>query len=262
MTAYSRLRLPLLCIALLLIPVQAAAAPDATALIKAALHQWRGDSSYTELTMLIHRPDWERRSSLIGWTEGKSESLVRFTAPPGDAGNATLKRGPDLWLYNPKLGQVIKLPFSMMAQGWAGSDFSYNDLAKTDQIVTDYTHNLDATDESDGHKVYTVTCTPKPAAPVVWGKIVLRIRDDDVLFAETWFDQDMKPVRRLKTLTIEPLDGRAYPVKMRMEVLDKPDQWTEITTTSGTFDLELPAYLFTLSNLRNPRPWSAPRSGQ
>ena len=258
MNNHGRLRLSFLCLALLLVAVQAGAAPDPTALIKAALHQWRGDRSYTELTMLIHRPDWQRHSSLVGWTRGKADSLVRFTAPAGDAGNATLKRGPALWLYNPKLSQVIKLPFSMMAQGWAGSDFSYNDLSKTDQIVTDYTHNLDTVDENDGHKVYTVTCTPKPTAPVVWGKIVVQTRDDNVLLAETWFDQDMQPVRRLKTLEIAPLDGRSYPVRMRMEVFDKPDQWTEITTTGGRFDLDLPEYLFTLSNLRNPRSWSAP----
>jgi outer membrane lipoprotein-sorting protein len=257
--AHRRSRLHFLtCIALLLSAVQAHAAPDATALIKAALHQWRGDSSYTELTMNIHRPDWQRSSSLVGWTQGEANSLVRFTAPAGDAGNATLKLGPSLWLYNPKVSQVIKLPFSMMAQGWAGSDFSYNDLAKTDQIVTDYTHKLDGTDESDGHKVYNVTCIPKPSAPVVWGKIVLRIRDDNVLLTETWFDQAMKPVRRLETLKIAPLGGRVYPVKMRMNVLDKPDHWTEITTTAGQFDLKLPGYLLTLSNLRNPRPWSAP----
>ena len=248
----------LMCIALLLSAVRVHAAPDATALVKATLHQWRGDSSYTELTMIIHRPDWQRNSSLVGWTQGNANSLVRFTAPAGDAGNATLKLGPSLWLYNPKLSQVIKLPFSLMAQGWAGSDFSYNDLAKTDQIVTDYTHRLDTIDESDGHKVYNVTSVPKPAAPVVWGKIGLRIRDDNVLLSETWFDQDMKPVRRLKTLKIAPLGGRVYPVKMRMNVLDKPGHWTVISTNSGTFDLELPGYLFTLSNLRNPRPWSAP----
>lgn len=238
---------------------RAAAAPDAAALIKAALHQWRGDSSYTEITMVIHRPDWQRRSSLVGWTEGQADSLVRFTAPAGDAGNATLKRGPALWLYNPKLGQVIKLPFSMMAQGWAGSDFSYNDLAKTDQIVTDYTHTLGPVRHRDGHTIYTVTCIPKPSAPVVWGKVTVQMRDDHVLLAETWFDQAMHPVRALKTLRIAPIGGRPYPVQMRMSVLDKPGHWTEITTLRGRFNLKLPPYLFTLSNLRNPRPWSLPQ---
>lgn len=255
---YFYLLLVLLCF---LVPAPLLAADtelNATSILKDALQQWRGDSSYTELSMLIHRPEWERHSSLVAWTRGEADSLVHFTAPAGDAGNATLKHGPVLWLYNPKLGQVIKLPFSMMAQNWAGSDFSYNDLSKTDQIITDYTHTLDSVNEKDVHKVYTVICIPKSSAPVVWGKVTLLIRDDHVLLEETWFDQDMKPVRKLETLRVAPLGGRAYPVKMRMSLLSKPDRWTEIVTTVGHFNLALPSYLFTLSNLRNPRPWSVP----
>lgn len=235
-----------------------AAPPDPSGLIKGALDYWRGSSSYTEVTMTIHRPDWQRSMSMQGWTRGEKDSLVRFTAPAGDAGNATLKLGSALWLFNPKLGQVIKLPFSMMSQGWMGSDFSYNDLAKSDQILTDYTHQAGPSRTEAGHAVYTVTCLPKPDAPVVWGKLTLSIRDDHVLLDETYYDQAMKPVRELKTLKIAPLGGRPYPVRMRMIALDKPGHWTELDYDRAAFDLTLPAYLFTLSNLRNPRPWSMP----
>jgi outer membrane lipoprotein-sorting protein len=233
-------------------------APDPTALVKAALRHWRGDSSYAEVTMVVHRPDWERRMVLVAWTRGDADSLVRFTEPAGDAGNATLKLGQALWLYNPKLSQVIRLPFSMMAQNWMGSDFSYNDFAKSDQVVNEYTHSLGRTGEAAGHKVYSVVCLPKPGAPVVWGKQVLKIRDDGVLVEETFYDQDMKPVRRLETTKIAPLGGRAYPVVMRMGPVDKPGRWTELRSRKAVFDLALPDYLFTRSNLRNPRPWRAP----
>lgn len=248
----------LLGVLILLAHGAALAAPDPTALIKAALHRWRGDSSYTQVSMIVHRPDWQRSMQMVAWTRGESDSLVRFTQPPGDAGNATLKLGQALWLFNPKLNQVIKLPFSMMAQNWMGSDFSYNDLAKSDQIVSDYTHTLDKTETVGGHTLYTVSCLPKPDAPVVWGKQVLAIRDDGVLMAEVFYDQDMKPVRRLETTKVAPLGGKPYPVTMRMTVTDKPGQWTELHYTQGVFDLKLPAYLFTLSNLRNPRRWTAP----
>lgn len=258
--ASGRARLIALALAVL---VQAAAAgaraaPDPDALVKAALHNWRGDSSYTEVAMTVHRPDWQRSMAMQGWTQGDADSLVRFTAPSGDAGNATLKQGQNLWLFNPKLNQVIQLPFSMMAQNWMGSDFSYNDFAKSDQVVTDYSHRLDGSEQSAGHTVYTVTCLPKDGAPVVWGKQVLKVRDDAILVEETFYDQDMKPVRRLETTRIAPLGGRPYPVAMRMTALDKTDQWTEMRYSRGTFDLALPGYLFTLSNLRNPRPWRAP----
>ena len=146
----------------------------------------------------------------------------------------------------------------MMAQNWMGSDFSYNDLAKSDSVVTDYTHSPGSAEEKNGHRIYTVVCIPKPEAPVVWGKQVVKIRDDHVLLEETFYDQDMQPVRRLETREIAPLGGRPYPVLMRMDMLNKPGEWTQIRYTKGVFDLDLPGYLFTLSNLRNPRPWSAP----
>ena len=231
---------------------------DATALVKSAMQHWRGDSSYTDVEMTVHRPQWERSMRLVAWTRGSQDSLVRFTQPAGDAGNATLMLSPSLWLYNPKLNQVIQLPFSMMSQNWMGSDFSYNDLTKSEQIVDQYTHTLGPVEEQDGHKVYAVVCLPKPDAPVVWGKQVLKIRDDDVLLEETFYDQDMKPVRELKTTQVGALGGRPYSVVMRMSDLGKPDQWTELHYVSGVFDLKLPNYLFTLPNLRNPRPWSAP----
>lgn len=236
----------------------AAQQPDPAQLIKNAVDYWRGKSSYTELAMTIHRPDWERSLSMGGWTRGREDALIRFTAPHKDAGNATLKLGSSMWIFTPKLNQVIKLPASMMAQQWMGSDFSYNDLAKSDQIISEYTHTLVATSQLEGHAVYTIESIPKPGAPVVWGKERLRIRDDYIILEEIFFDQDMRIVKRLQTQKIAPLGGRPYPVIIRMITIDEKDHWTELNYHQGIFDMVLPDYLFTLSNLRNPRPWSAP----
>jgi outer membrane lipoprotein-sorting protein len=237
----------------------AAATPNPTELIRAAINYWRGKSSYTEINMTIHRPDWERTSSMQGWTRGEKDTLIRFTKPTQDAGNATLKLGDAMWMFTPKLNRVMKLPFSMMAQSWMGSDFSYNDLAKSDQVLYNYTHHILNTETQDEHTIYTIESIPKPEAPVVWGKEVLKIRDDYILMAENFFDQDLQMVKQLTTLKIAPLGNKtAYPVQMRMTTLTEPEQWTEIQTVVGSFDLDLPDYLFTQSNLRNPRPWQTP----
>jgi Outer membrane lipoprotein-sorting protein len=236
----------------------AAQPPSADELVRDGVDYWRGSSSYVAVDMTVHRPEWERSLGLVGWTRGRGDALIRFTAPAKDAGNATLKVESAMWIFSPKLNQVIKLPASMMAQSWMGSDFSYNDLAKSDQIVTEYTHELVSTEEVDGHAEYTIECVPKPSAPVVWGKQELRIRDDHVLLEESFFDQDMQLVKRLKTAKIAPLGGRPYSVVMRMTDVTEADHWTELSYTEGAFDLQLPDYLFTLSNLSDPRPWTAP----
>jgi outer membrane lipoprotein-sorting protein len=240
-------------LASLLAAPSAAAPPSAEAILRQAFENYRSSSSQSTVAMTIHRPDWERHLQMRGWTRGDSDALVRFTAPAKDAGNATLKVGRDTWVYNPKLNEVIQLPASMLAQSWMGSDFSYNDLSKSEEIITDYTHRLTATGQAGGHGVWTIEATPKPGSPVVWGKVVLEVRDDYVLVSETFYDQDGKPARRMTADRIAPLAGRPYPVSMTMHPLDRPEQWTRVETSNATFNVALPAYLFTLSNLQNPR---------
>jgi outer membrane lipoprotein-sorting protein len=240
-----------------LLPALALAAdPDPTQLIKQAFDNWRGKSSYTEVTMTVHRPDWERSMSMLSWTRGDDDSLVRFTAPAKDAGNATLKLGDDMWIFNPRLNQIIKLPASMMAQSWMGSDFSYNDLAKANEVLTQYTHKLIASEQQDGHTVYVIEALPKPEAATVWGKQVVRIRDDGVLLVENYFDQDMQLVKSMQTKTIAPLGGRPYPVLVTMHKAEATDKWTQLHFLQGHFNLRLPGALFTKANLRNPRRFS------
>jgi len=233
-------------------PVQAAT-PDADALLRTAFDNWRAKSSTTEVAMTVHRPDWERSMEIKAWTRGDDDALVRFTAPAKDAGNATLKTGDDTWVFNPKLNQVIKLPASMMAQSWMGSDFSYNDLSKANDLLTKYTHRIIDTQKDGAHTIYVIEALPKPGAPVVWGKQVVKVRDDGVMMGETYYDQDMKPVRAMTTEKVAAIGGREYPVLMTMRPSDDPEKWTQLETRSGSFNIDLPNYLFTLSNLQNPR---------
>ncbi len=230
-----------------------AATPNADQILQRAFDAYRAKSSQSTVSMTIHRPTWERSLQMQGWTRGENDALVRFTAPAKDAGNATLRLANDTWVFNPKLNQVIKLPASMMTQSWMGSDFSYDDLSKSEDIIALYSHRLTATEQAGGHTVWTIEATPKPGAPVVWGKVVLRVRDDNVVVEETFFDQDMRPARRMTADKVATLGGRPYPVTMTMHPLDQPAQWTRIDTTAARFDVGVPDYLFTLSNLQNPR---------
>jgi outer membrane lipoprotein-sorting protein len=227
--------------------------PDPDALLRRSFDNYRAKSSESTVAMTIHRPDWERSMRMEAWTRGDDDALVRFLAPPKDAGNATLKSLAGTWVFDPKLNQVIKLPASMMAQSWMGSDFSYNDLSKSEDILTQYTHHITATARDGDHTVWTINCIPKPGAPVVWGKVRVVLRDDNVVTGETFFDQDMKPAREMSTDKIGLLGGRSYPVEMTMHPMDTPGAWTRIDTSDAQFNLALPDYLFTLSNLQNPR---------
>lgn len=250
------MRVALISLTLSLIPgLVLGQAKTAAEIIEASLDLWRGDTSYSVTEMTIHRPTWQRDMRLEGWTRGMKDSLIRFVYPPRDADNATLKLDNEMWIFTPKLNRVTKLPASMMTQSWMGSDFSYNDLARSDQTLEHYTHTLVETRQQDGRNVYIIEAIPKPNAPVVWGKEVAKIRDDYVILENVFYDQSMQEVKRLQTLKVEDIDGRPFPTVMRITNADEPDKWTEIRTSQVLIDIDLPDYLFTLANLQRPRPW-------
>jgi hypothetical protein len=225
---------------------------DAYAIVTNSYDYWRGDSSYAEIDMVIHRPEWEREMSLRAWTEGEDKTFIIITAPPKDRGSGSLRFGRQMWNYIPAIRRVIKLPPSMMTQSWMGSDFSNNDLAKGDSILVDYTHRILRTDLRDAHKVYTIECTPKPNAPVVWGKEVLEIRDDYIFLSEAFYDEENSLVKIMKTEKIQPLGGRLFPAIWRMNKVDHPDEYTMIIYRELDFSPKLPPGLFTQEQLKNP----------
>ena len=230
-----------------------ARAQDARELVRNAIDHWRGLTSYTEMTMVIHRPDWERSMSLMAWTEGDKRSLVRVTAPTRDRGNSTLMDDNNMWSFSPKINRVIKIPSSMMGQSWMGSDFSNTDISRADDIVDQYVHTLLNTTEVEGQTVYEIQSVPLENAAVVWGKEILKIRDDNVLVEQGFYDQDGELVKQMTSLEIGEMNGRTIAIRQRMGKVETPGEWTEITVATVEYDIELDDNVFTLSNLRNPR---------
>jgi outer membrane lipoprotein-sorting protein len=245
----------LLCVVLLgvVASVSPARAIEPRDIVRQAIDHWRGVSSVGEMTMIIHRPDWERTMSMQAWTQDNDKSLVRVTAPKKDRGNGTLMRDNSMWNYSPKVNRVIKVPSSMMGQSWMGSDFSNKDVSRADDIVDQYTHTLLETVEDDGKRVYVIESIPLEEAAVVWGKEVLRIREDLVLLEQNYYDQDGVLVQKLEALDIGEMSGRVIALRQRMSKIEAPEEWTELQVQTMSYDVELDDSLFTRANLRNPR---------
>ena len=230
-----------------------AVAQDAARIDRATIDNWRGKSSYGEMTMTIHRPSWERTMSMRAWTQGSKKSLVRVTAPKKDSGNGTLMIDNNMWSYTPKVNRVIKVPSSMMGQSWMGSDFSNKDVSRADDIVEQYDHTLLGKEEHGGHTVFVIESVPHEEAAVVWGKEVLRIRDDDVLVSQEYFDQEGVLVKTLRSLEIGEMGGRPLAIRQRMAKAGADEEWTEFRIDSVEFDVKISENVFTRSNLQNPR---------
>jgi outer membrane lipoprotein-sorting protein len=235
------------------VPGQETTELSARDIVRAAVNHWRGLSSQSEMTMVIHRPDWERSMTMRAWTKGDKQSLVRVTEPAKDRGNGTLTDDNNMWSFSPKVNRVIKIPSSMMGQSWMGSDFSNKDVARADDIIDQYDHTLLGAEKIDGLTVYEIQSIPHEEAAVVWGREVLRIRSDHVVLEHRFYDQDNELVKSLESLEIAAMGGRTVAKRQRMSKTEEPGEWTEIQVNSVEYEIDIPDSMFTLSNLRNPR---------
>src|SRR5581483_8682765 len=105
-------------------------AQDAKEIVTKAENNIRGHTSQLEMTIQIIRPTWTRSMSLKSWSKGEDYSISVVTAPAKDAGTVFLKRVKEIWNWVPSIERAVKLPPSMMAQSWMGTDFTNDDLVK------------------------------------------------------------------------------------------------------------------------------------
>ncbi len=228
-----------------------AQAQDATEIVRQADLKMRGESSRSEITMKIIRPNWDRSLSVTAWSKGNDYSLILITAPARDEGTAYLKRGNEIWNWLPNINRTIKLPPSMMSQSWMGSDFSNNDLVRESSIVTDYTHELVGDSTLSGYDCHKIEMIPKPDAPVIWGKVMIYISKDEYLQLHTeFYDEDNTLMRTMTGSEVEELDGRLIPTYMEMLPADEPGHKTVLMYEDIAFNIDISESFFSIQNMK------------
>ena len=210
----------------------------------------RGDSSQGTLTMQIVTENWQRSLTMQVWSQGTENSLVRIEKPRKEAGTATLKVGNNIWNYLPKVSRTIKIPTSMMMASWMGSHFTNDDLVRESSMSRDYFITISYEGERNGSSVYEFTLIPKPDAAVVWGKLELEVRQNDLM--PTWhryYDEDGTLIRELTFSEYTLMGGRRVPTRLVMQPYDKPGEQTVIIYDDLAFDVPIQADTFSLRNL-------------
>ncbi len=227
---------------------------SATDIIKKADAKLRGKTSYAEMKMKIIRPDWSRETELKSWSMGTENALILVTAPARDKGTAFLKRGNDMWNWQPSIEKIIKLPPSMMMQSWMGSDFTNDDLVKQSSIVVDYDHSLDGEEVIEGRDCYRIILSPKEDAPVVWGKIIMWIDQAEFMQLKTeFYDEDGYLINTMVGKNIKMMGGKLLPSVMEVIPAEDEGQKTIIEYLKLEFDIPLKKNFFSIQQMKRIR---------
>jgi len=227
---------------------------DARAIMKKADDLMEGNSSHSVMVMTIVRPTWQRAVKFENWSKGREYAMTLILDPPKEKGQTFLKIRNDMWNWNPTINRMIKLPPSMLSQGWMGSDYTNDDILKESSVVNDYSHQIIGEEAIENYPCYKIELTPLEEAAVVWGKIILWISQKEYyqLRAE-YFDEDGSLVKTHLLSEIKVMDDRRIPTHFEIIPADKPTQKTLVDIITMDFDIPIGDDFFSQQNMKAPK---------
>jgi outer membrane lipoprotein-sorting protein len=227
----------------------------ATDIIRKADENFNGEkSSIVMMSMTIIRPAWQRTVEFKSWSLGKEYSLTLITAPAKDAGQTFLKRLNEMWDWNPAINRLIKLPPSMMSQGWMGSDYTNDDVLRESSVVNDYSHEITGEETIAGLKCYKIKLIPKKDAVVVWGHQIRWVDKKNFLVMKTeLYDEDGVLVRTETGGDIKTMDGRVIQTRIELVPAEDPRNKTVLVIKNIKFNAPLQESFFSQQNMKNIR---------
>ncbi len=228
------------------------AQPNPKEIVRKADDKFRGEkTSISQMSMKIVRPTWERTVSFKSWIKGTGYAMTLVTAPAREAGQTFLKRGNEMWNYNPRISRMIKMPPSMMSQGWMGSDYTNDDILKESSIVVDYNHELLGTETVRDYECYKIKLTPKKDAAVVWGKIIMWISKDSYFFIKSeYYDEEEYLVKTELGYDIREMDGRKIPTVMEIVPVEEEGHKTVVNIERIEFNKSIQDGFFSQQNMK------------
>jgi outer membrane lipoprotein-sorting protein len=227
----------------------------ATEIIRKADEKFNGEKSgISTMVMTIVRPTWERKVEFKSWSMGRENSLTLITAPAKDQGQTFLKRGQEMWSWNPSINRLIKLPPSMMSQGWMGSDYTNDDILKESSVVKDYTHEIVGEEMIGDRLCYRIKMVAKPDAAVIWGHQVRWIDKKEMLTLKAeLFDEDGSLVRTELGSDIKIMDGRAIPTRLELIPAEEKGNKTIVEIKDIKFNVAIEDSFFSQQNMKRIR---------
>ena len=205
----------------------------------------RGTSSYSEISITIVRPKWQKTMTMKNWSQGNDYAVSLVTSPAKEKGSVFLKRKNEVWNYLPSLERTIKLPPSMMTQSFMGTDLTNDDLVKQSSMVVDYTHKILGEEEVRGLDCWKLELLPNEEATVVWGKLVVWIDKEDYMQLRVeFYDEDEELVNLMEGYNTKLFSGKNLPSKIEFIPLEDEGHKTVIEYNVWEFDKDIPSNYF------------------
>jgi len=225
---------------------------EADTVIRSMENRTRAETNTAIYKMIMVRAnEGDREVRMQSWDDRAGDrSFIHILSPRRDRDTTFLRVEKNLWMYLPNLERDIKIPPAMMLNSWMGSDFTNDDLVNASSAVDDYENIILGREiGADGIEIVTIESIAHQDAPVVWGRVVAKIRMDGIPVSQHFYDEDGILIRSLTFSDVRDFGGRLAPARMEMVPENEVGRSSVLVIEEMTFDEPIPDEVFTRANL-------------
>lgn len=225
-------------------------AQDAATILQKVDDNMNSNTSITKSEMVIYGRRNSRTVTSIGYTEGKNKSFSEYLAPEREKGTKMLKLEGYLWIYSPSTDRTIQLSGHMLKQSLMGSDLSYEDMMENRKMLDMYTAKIVGNDTIGGRKTWVLQLDAKVEDVSYHSRKIWVDTERFVPLKEELFAKSGQMLKKTELSEVKKLHGRWFPTKINYKDMLKDGKGTDFIVLDVTFDVEIPAYIFTKASLR------------
>jgi outer membrane lipoprotein-sorting protein len=208
------------------------------------------DQEITVEMILIDKKGDEKVRKVKIWQKGSDKRMVKFLSPADVKGLAFLNLPNDMmYLYLPAFRKIRRIASHVKNTNFAGTDFTYDDIASTNYSEI-YDAKLLKSNDQSKEQLYELELAPKEGIKKEYSKLIMAVRKDNFYPVKIeFYSKEGKLVKVMENSKIEK-EGKYWIAKQAlMHDLDKEHK-TKMIILEIKFDQNLGDELFSKRYLK------------
>jgi hypothetical protein len=243
-----------------------ASAGDAAAIVDRSRNRISAAATLSRSRMAVVAKDGSVSNRIIDQyskdgSRGENRVVVEFKHSANPAGIINTRflsienrnGGDDQWIFLPSLKKVRRIAASEGSGSFAGTDFSYSDIASANRGAGLDTHRIAREENLMGRPCYVIESVPKDSS-YQYSKMIQWIGKETLVNHKIdLYDKRGTHVKTMEILELKDVQGRLSPMVTKMSALTEGTS-TTMTVERLEYDGVIPESVFTPRFLETGRP--------
>ncbi len=208
-----------------------------------------GTMEYTGTMEILPGGDEKPRSKVMKVTAiGDKKAYVEFINKE-DINTKYLKLDKSMWIHDGEENNTFLISGHMLKQGIMGSDVSYEDALESESLYEKYSIEITGNETVDGRDCWIITLKAKVKNVPYDVRKMWIDKERYIQLKEEMYALSGKLLKESRSLDVEKIGDRYYPVKSEISDKLRENSKTVMTMTDIKFDIKVNENIFSIRYL-------------